>query len=167
MKKPSKKVHPEMQDAFVDDNFEKMKLLISSGEVSVDERDCRKNSMTTPLMRSAINDSDLNELMWFVNNGADVNLKDGRGWTALHYACEYKNFASIKFLVNSGAEVNAKNDLGATPLLRLFSKNGSENEEIFIFLKKNGADPGIKNNSGVSVLDIAEDEINAYLSNLG
>ncbi len=51
-----------------------------------------------------------------LNNGAEVNTQDNRGWTPLHWAA-YKDAATTaKVLLNNGAEVNAKTNGGQTPL---------------------------------------------------
>ncbi|GKT27072.1 ankyrin repeat domain-containing protein [Acidovorax sp. SUPP3334] len=163
--KKDNSTHPEMLNAFVDDDFKKMKSLISAGLANVNDCDPRRKSFTTPLMRCAINDDNHEMLKWLLENGADVNKKDGAGWTALHFACEYKSIESIKSLIQGGADVNSKNNLGATPLLRLFADFNEKNKDAFLIMTKAGADPKIKNNSGVSAFDIADDEIHGYLNN--
>lgn len=48
--------------------------------------------------------------------GVDVNARDRRRWTPLHFAARTKNPAVVKLLVEAGADVNATNDEGITPL---------------------------------------------------
>jgi ankyrin repeat protein len=48
--------------------------------------------------------------------GADVNLKDERGKTLLHYAAEARNRGAIARLLELGADVNAQDADGATAL---------------------------------------------------
>ena len=46
----------------------------------------------------------------------DVNARDRRRWTPLHFAARTKNPALIKLLLEAGADVNATDDEGITPL---------------------------------------------------
>lgn len=158
MKKKSTSINSEMQEAFILDDLDKMKVLVASGLADVNECDARRKSMATPLIRSAINSNGHEYLRWFLKNGANVNQKDGAGWTALHFACEYKNLDSVKLLIEAGADINSKNNMGATPLLRLLARNDARNQIILKYMIGNGADPKIKNNSGISVFDFADAE---------
>jgi len=57
--------------------------------------------------------------------GVDVNVTEGDGTTALHWATYHDDLDSANQLIRAGAKVNAANDLGATPLW-VASQNGSE-----------------------------------------
>ncbi len=46
----------------------------------------------------------------------DVNLQQGDGATALHWAANLDNLAIADLLIRAGARVDAANDLGSTPL---------------------------------------------------
>jgi ankyrin repeat protein len=48
--------------------------------------------------------------------GVDVNARDRRQWTPLHFAARTKNPAVVRLLIEAGADVNAKDDEGITPL---------------------------------------------------
>ncbi|RTZ70399.1 MAG: hypothetical protein DSZ35_00560, partial [Verrucomicrobia bacterium] len=64
--------------------------------------------------------------------GADVNAKDGGGWTPLHHAVEagHKEFADL--LIASGTDVNAKDKLGWTPLFYAAFSGHKEVVELLI-----------------------------------
>jgi ankyrin repeat protein len=48
--------------------------------------------------------------------GADPNLQDSNGWTALHYACELGDFEAVKILLNSKAQIDSYSNNKKTPL---------------------------------------------------
>jgi uncharacterized protein len=56
--------------------------------------------------------------------GVNVNVTEGDGTTALHWASYHDDLDSANQLLRAGANVNAANDLGATPLWAA-SQNGS------------------------------------------
>jgi len=116
--------------------------------------------------------------------GADVNAKDGGGWTPLHYAAGNSHKEIAELLIAKGADVNAKNDKGRTPLHRaaifghkeivelLIAKGADMNateggwtplhdaaqlnrKEITELLIANGADVNAKEDEGATPLDVA------------
>lgn len=48
--------------------------------------------------------------------GTDVNSKDDKGNTALHFAAKYDCIEAVQILINRKADLNAKNAKGLTPL---------------------------------------------------
>lgn len=67
-----------------------------------------------------------------VEIGADVNLKDNDGWTALHFATATKQYDIAKYLMTVGADMKATTNDGLKPLEFVKDKN------IKIFLAKYG-----------------------------
>lgn len=57
-----------------------------------------------------------------LKNGADINAKNNRGYTALHAACEACEPKKIKFLIRKGADITIIGNDGMTPLAVLLSK---------------------------------------------
>ena len=51
-----------------------------------------------------------------MENGAFVNSKDGKGWTALHYALESNLVEIAEILVRYGAHIHSKDKKGVSPL---------------------------------------------------
>ena len=78
----------------------------------------------------------LNIVKNLVEQGADVNLKDYRNKTALHYAVEAKSLEIVKYLVEHGADVNCKTRRGATAL---HFAVGTGSLEMAKYLVENGA----------------------------
>lgn len=67
---------------------------------------------------------DVQAVTALVKQGADVNVAQGDGGTALHWAAHWDDVAMAKRLITAGARVDAANDYGVTPLF-LAAGNGS------------------------------------------
>ena len=67
-------------------------------------------------LHDAIRDKDMQALQALIQSGADVNAKNEKELTPLHFAAQYQPQA-VKPLIEAGADVNAKSELGQeTPL---------------------------------------------------
>ncbi len=75
-----------------------------------------------------------------VASRADVNVAQGDGATALHWAAHWDDAEMAGLLVRAGARVDAANDFGVTPLL-LASSNGRPG--MIALLLEAGADPNL------------------------
>ena len=65
----------------------------------------------------AVKTGDLDVVSHFIAvHMADVDVKDGSGWTPLHYAAYYGHVSIVSALLGSGADVNVKGNGGWTPL---------------------------------------------------
>jgi ankyrin repeat protein len=91
-------------------------------------------------------------LLKMLDMGADPNIKDSNGWTALHYSCEYGDMLSAKILVENKSIVDFFSNNHRTPL-HLSSSNNFP--EIVKFLLDNGANPNFKDNNGCTPLHLA------------
>ncbi|KAE8292615.1 Ankyrin repeat domain-containing protein 39 [Larimichthys crocea] len=67
---------------------------------------------------SAAMDGDLQRVQSFIQKGADPNLRDSAGYTALHYASRSGHLAVCSLLLQSGACASPRTPGGATPLHR-------------------------------------------------
>jgi len=76
---------------------------------------------------------DLEAVKIHLESGVDVNLKDDSGWTALHYASDRKNVASL--LIKKGAKLNAMNADDDTPLDKAIEWEDSETADL---IRKHG-----------------------------
>ena len=95
---------------------------------------------------AAATNGKLEEVRSLVQQGANVNAKNSRGYTALHFACKREKRELIEFLVGQGADVNAKTLDGKTPLHVLYY-NGSDptvgrKKALIQFLQQHGAVKG-------------------------
>ncbi|KJV54056.1 ankyrin repeat family protein [Orientia tsutsugamushi str. Gilliam] len=88
-----------------------------------------------------------------LTHGANVNLEDENGNTALHYATNsFHHLEITEILLNHGANVNAQNNLGDTALHHA-AKNGLL--PTVVCLLKSGANVHLKGENGNSVLHCA------------
>lgn len=81
--------------------------------------------------------------------GANVNVSEADGSTALHWAAYRDDLETADLLIRAGARVNIANDLGATPLWAA-CENGSD--AMVKRLLTAGANPNAKLVSGETVL---------------
>ena len=77
--------------------------------------------------------------------GTDVNAKDKKGRTPLHYAATHGHKKIVELLIANGVDVNAKDDRDATPLHGAASVGHKEIAELLV---AKGADVNAKVVSG-------------------
>lgn len=113
---------------------------------------CHGDDGATPLMlASGIPQKSLVEM--FLRLGARVDAVDGRGRTALFYACAMgRGWAVAETLLDNGADVNASDDEGSTPL---FVACQNRNLSIVQRLVARGADVNVRNVHGETPLACA------------
>ena len=73
----------------------------------------------------AIRDGQLGTMTLLIKHGADVNVHDEGGKTALHYAIEHCDVSCevLSCLNKNGANVNAYSNDGYTPLMKAIIRN--------------------------------------------
>jgi ankyrin repeat protein len=113
----------------------------------------RAPAVRAPVVADAAMKGDLAAVRKAVQQGADVNVAQGDGMTALHWAADHGDSAMTELLVKAHANVNATTrDAGYTPL-QLASRKGSAG--VVRSLLKAGADAKAVSASGATVLHLA------------
>jgi ankyrin repeat protein len=131
-----------------DDGYTPLDLAIDYEEIETADL-LRKHGGKHGTIHIAILGGDAEGVKEFLAGGADVNAKNRRGWTPLHYA---KTKEVIKMLIKKGADVNAKNQQGWTPLGFAVANGDKETAELLI---EKGADMNAKDDVGMTPLHVA------------
>lgn len=97
----------------------------------------------------AVEVNDVGRVHELLDDGADVNVAQRDGTTALHWAAYHDDAATVELLIGSGADVNAENRYGV-PALSLAATN--RNVAIVMLLLDAGADAGASRQGGETVL---------------
>jgi hypothetical protein len=90
---------------------------------------------------------------FLLQKGADPNVRDNNGTTALQIATRLGFIEGVEELVKGGAEVNVSDASGETPLM---SAVHQRNIDLVRRLLAEGADPDLNDNSGRSARDYME-----------
>jgi ankyrin repeat protein len=109
----------------------------------------------TALM-NAIIDRRLDDARRELMKGADPNVADRNGLTALHFASRDHSLELVTLLVEHGANVNAQDRHGNSPLGDAIFSTKPRLDETVAALLAAGADKDLKNKSGVSAVGLAE-----------
>ena len=85
---------------------------------------------------------------------ANVDAADRQGMTPLHFASREHCLGVVAILLKARANVDAQDAFGNTPLWRAtFASRGRG--EVIRLLRNSGADPDLRNSSGVSARELA------------
>lgn len=110
--------------------------------------DVRNAADETPLMMAALK-GQLDVATLLIERGADVNKT---GWTPLHYAATGGHAALVRLLLEHHAYIDAGSPNGSTPLM-MAAQYGTPG--VVKLLLEEGADPTVRNQLGISALDVA------------
>jgi ankyrin repeat protein len=92
---------------------EKARLLVEHGA----DVNARSKQGRTPLMLASLRHGGSQTVARLLAKGAEVNVKDGKGDTALGLAASIGEVESMKMLLAKGAEPDARNARGESPLI--------------------------------------------------
>ena len=121
-------------------------VLLGSSKVNVEPRTEQDES---PLMLAAL--KGLTDLCrQLIVLGADVNKP---GWTPLHYAATNGHLATMELLLDEHAYIDAASPNGTTPLMMAAHYGTPAAVKLLL---DGGADPGLKNEQGLSAIDFAQ-----------
>ncbi len=102
-----------------------------------------------PQLIEAVKARDHRSVRALLDQGADVNAREGDGATALHWAVERDDAEVADALLRAGADVTAANDYGVTPAsLACLNRNAAMLERLLAA----GADPNAATSLGETLL---------------
>jgi len=105
-------------------------------------------------LQRAIMGGDISKIEAAIEKGADVNGKNGQGWTSLHSALWYGTTEMVELLISKGANVNVQENRGNSPLHYAAIKGNSDAASLLI---DKGADVNAKTSAGQTPLFLATD----------
>jgi len=120
-------------------------LLIGWPSTNVEARTLQDES---PLMMAALK-GHLEIARKLIARGADVNKP---GWTPLHYASTGGHVRLIELLLENHAYIDAESPNGSTPLMMAALYGTAAAVKLLL---DEGADPGIRNQLGLTAIDFA------------
>ena len=127
-----------------------LKILLQSGKVDINEKGYETRA--TALIVATISQS-FESVNFLLQNGADVNLRDMFGFTALHHAVYDRRIDLVKLIVEVGkANIEARDNFGTTAFIISSLKNSLE---VMKFLFGNNADINAQSKVGFSALFFA------------
>ncbi len=113
----------------------------------------RQTKAAIPDIANAAMHGDADAVKKLIKSGASVNVAQGDGMTALHWAAERGDAAMADALLAAHANVKAVTRIGNYTPLHIASRNG--NAAIVTALLKAGADPKAVTQSGSTALHLA------------
>lgn len=151
---------PSKAPRLLDDNSEMSALLKSYGVAPADIN--AKNHMGWPRLVIACrgdNGEHPLEIQRLLKLGAEINVRNHKGKTALHYAAKAGFLKVIELLIEKGATLDAPDNEGETPVfdaIRSTIKDGEKQLAALEALLSKGANPNVKNRKGLTPLKVAQ-----------
>ena len=138
-------------------NEESVKLLTERVSVSTLNQANDYGQTALMLATSRCDDNDAVILKHLLEAGADLNVQDKDGYTALMYASELGSVESVKFLTErmSVSTLDKVNDEGQTALMLAASRYDTDNAEILKYIVEAGADVNIQCKRGYNAFVLA------------
>ena len=148
-----RKVLTNLNTAAKNGESENIKELVDFGE---DINEKRSIFSQAPIHKIIENDDKEGKkyqvLKELLDMGADPNIKDSNGWSALHYACDLGDLQSVKILVETKAIIDTYSNNQRIPL-HLASYNNYPN--IVKYLLENKSNPNYKDELGCTPMHLA------------
>ena len=143
----------------LDDDSEMSVLLKAHG---VPPKDINaKNQNWPPLVYACRGDNGEHpdEIQHLLALGADIDIRNYKGKTGLHYAAKAGFLNVIHLLIENGADLDAPDNDGETPLfeaIRSTIKSREKQRAAVEALLSKGANPNVKNRKGQTPLQVAK-----------
>ncbi len=128
--------------------------LVQSDFIALDEKLIQIDKEERTLLIHAVLAKNMDLVSRFISKGAKVEHSDKIGWTSLHYAAQGNLSTILEALLSVHPAVDIQDKYGNTPLWRATFDSRGIGDSIKLLLKA-GANPHLKNYSGISPYDLA------------
>ncbi|RZJ53370.1 MAG: ankyrin repeat domain-containing protein [Flavobacterium sp.] len=128
----SQKSGEQLFQAIFDHNLDAVKAIIEKDKSQVNYVRQINESFYIPVLMQAAMNNEYEISKYLIENGADVNKKDGFKMTCLMWAAANQNIELTKLLLEKGADKNAQDMNGITALK---AAEETKNKEIILLLK--------------------------------
>ncbi|KAJ1561147.1 Leucine-rich repeat-containing protein 34 [Nowakowskiella sp. JEL0078] len=144
--------HDEEENVKPVTQLEILRLVLAEKSVDVN---FKGGNGSTPLMWAT--STDQNDLAKeIINHGADVNILNDEGMSALMYTINSsEDLEFVKFMVENGADTSLKNNEGNT-VFHLAAINGKT--DFIDYFRELGLPTDVKNNDGETVIEVTDEE---------
>ena len=151
---------PSEAPRILDDGSEMSQLLKAHGVPSKDIN-AQNHMGWPPLVYACRGDKGEHPevVLWLLELGADIDVRNYKGKTALHCAAKAGFFKVVDLLIEKGATIDAPDNNGETALfeaIRSTIKDGEKLRAAIEVLLVEGADPNLKNGKGLTPMQIAQ-----------
>lgn len=116
--------------------------------------DINANHQKNPLLILIVHGENEESVALALRLGADIEIQDKEGFTALHTSCYLGNQPITKLLLNNKANLEAIDNEGSTPLM-MSARGSSSNIDLFKFLLECGANASAKNKNRLGARELA------------
>lgn len=107
------------------------------------------------LVLHAVLEGQLPALRFLLAQGCDPNVGEPGGMSPLHAAAQLQNVGALELLIAAGAQVDSRDGYGNTPLIEAVFTYRDDPAAVQVLLQ-HGAEPQLKNASGISASDLAQ-----------
>ncbi|XP_036370077.1 ankyrin-3-like isoform X4 [Octopus sinensis] len=133
-------------------NFQDVKRFMKENPDKVNQI----NSHSQTFLMEACEQGSTSLIAFLIESGANMDMSDKEGLTALHYAVKSRKIDAVAFLVSRGANVNKQDSWGNTPLHRAVRKNYEDVVKVLLSSKGNNIlQVTQRNNDGWTPLHLA------------
>ena len=133
--------------------IEKIKMLLNAG-IDINTEDNHGDTALTFVLRKHCRTENINAISYLLEQGANVNVLDGDGFTPLMLAVDSCSKSTVELILSYNPNLDAVDSSGETALMMAY---GLAKYDIADLLIENGASTEIKDNNGHDIYNCITD----------